>query len=291
MLVQHAQTVTLGNGNYGYGDAALTLPDPLPPLRIKIDSANQVCLVWRDASDPVYIDKGIIKASCGYNTQVHVHVELFGGYFPSTSHGQLVLGEAGNAGYNAAPYNITMDLEIVAPPVARSVQHEGERSNGPSFVGSCRLFSIYRDTPVDATLHLATMVTQKYSDVCLYFPRSGRRLWADQSILAKVSPYFPALFESEFSEAAELTTITQDISEEEEDVHDSREDPYEFDDSDTEIDAATRIASEEDKVSAVPCYKTITITQHTYETYLSLLCWIGTGNRLCLRRACEELAQ
>lgn len=121
------------------------------------------------------------------------------------------------------------------------------------------------------------MVTQKYSDVCLYFPRSGRRLWADQSILAKVSPYFPALFESEFSEAAELTTITQDISEEEEDVHDSREDPYEFDDSDTEIDAATRIASEEDKVPAVPCYKTITITQHTYETYLSLLCWIGTG--------------
>lgn len=92
MLVQHVQTVTLANPNYGYGETALTLPEALPPFGIKVDSANQVCLVWRGALDPVYIDRGIIKVVGSYHMQLHV--ELFGGYFPSTSHGQLGLGTA-----------------------------------------------------------------------------------------------------------------------------------------------------------------------------------------------------
>ena len=55
--------------------------------------------------------------------------------------------------------------------------------------------------------------------------------------------------------------------------------PYEFDDSDEETDNLTKTVDKHETGSKTPgaSFKTIEITQHCYETYLALLCWIGTG--------------
>ncbi|GAA5894884.1 uncharacterized protein JCM6883_002243 [Sporobolomyces salmoneus] len=84
-----------------------------------------------------------------------------------------------------------------------------------------------------------------------------------------------------FAEAAEATEIVEILKskqqEEEEERGAARDGSYDYDDSDIETDEATKALLHEPKNPSSASFITVRITQHTYETYLALLCWIGTG--------------
>jgi len=119
----------------------------------------------------------------------------------------------------------------------------------------------------------ATLRSRVSSNVCFDFPRIGRQLWANESILRKASPYFENLFSSGFAEdSASSTKISTEPS--------SDLPPFTFEDSDDENDQVfEKTKSPENAThSSLPTFKTITITDATYSTYYSVLCWIGTGH-------------
>jgi len=99
-------------------------------------------------------------------------------------------------------------------------------------------------------------------------------LWSDEASLIKISPYFDALESSECSENA-----TESHPEEKEEEEPATLAPYEVDDSDEETDNLTKASESTDEGLKTPglVYKTIKVTQHRYETYLALLCWLATG--------------
>jgi hypothetical protein len=118
----------------------------------------------------------------------------------------------------------------------------------------------------------ASFLTREPNNVCFTFPRTSKRIWANETILRKASPYFETLLSSEFAEGSPslpstTTTLQEAVS------------PYTYLDSDTESDTVSQTAGknmeEEERVETFP-YKTIKIIDTTYTAYLSVLLWIST---------------
>ncbi|GAA5897626.1 hypothetical protein JCM5296_003742 [Sporobolomyces johnsonii] len=104
-------------------------------------------------------------------------------------------------------------------------------------------------------------------DVCLVFPREGRRLWASSKVLAEVSPYWQTqLASSGFREHVE-------------DKEKSRKMTAISDDSDDELDdnPSSPPRTLADSPPPPPGTRTIPITGTMYQTYRALLCWLYTG--------------
>ncbi|GAA5866991.1 hypothetical protein JCM1840_005933 [Sporobolomyces johnsonii] len=104
-------------------------------------------------------------------------------------------------------------------------------------------------------------------DLCLVFPREGRKLWASSKALAEVSPYWKTqLSSSGFCEGV-----------------DNEKEPLEmegiFDDSDDELDddLSSGPRTLADSPPPPPGTRTIPITGTTYKTYRALLCWLHTS--------------
>lgn len=117
----------------------------------------------------------------------------------------------------------------------------------------------------------ATLRDRVSSNVCFDFPRIGRQLSANESVLRKASPYFENVFSSGFAEdSASSTKVPTEPSFE--------LPPLTFEDSDDENDQVFEKTKSLETPSSLPPFKTITITDATYSTYYNVLCWIGTGH-------------
>ncbi|GAA5855282.1 hypothetical protein JCM5353_006135 [Sporobolomyces roseus] len=124
-----------------------------------------------------------------------------------------------------------------------------------------------------AELVTASMVSRVPNDVCIHFPRTGRSLWANESVLRKASPYLSSLLTSGFSETESPSQDDNDVS-----SGNAPNDPFDFEDSDEESDKAPlpEPASRSNDFG-VARFKRINITQATYTTYANVLCFIGSG--------------
>jgi len=89
-----------------------------------------------------------------------------------------------------------------------------------------------------------------------------------------MSPYFDALQSSEFYE----NDMEAHAANKEEEDPSITMASYEYDDSDEETDKLTEAHKSTDEGLETPglLYKTVRVVQHRYETYLALLCWLGT---------------
>ncbi|GAA6062991.1 hypothetical protein JCM10212_004973 [Sporobolomyces blumeae] len=141
--------------------------------------------------------------------------------------------------------------------------------------------TIYLSEPVEdeqansaaASAFVQTMQRRVASDVRFVFPCTGQRLWSNQALLRSASTYFHSLLESEFAEMTMGTTS---------DVDELEFQHYTFNDSDAERDIEEdhpRRAEQPRSFLAagldVP-YAKVRVTDTTYTTYASVLCWIGT---------------
>ncbi|EMS23532.1 BTB/POZ-like domain containing protein [Rhodotorula toruloides NP11] len=137
-------------------------------------------------------------------------------------------------------------------------------------------FSITLHHPADSPWDLPKLVEQTASsltslspnNVRLFFPRSGRSLYANETFLSNASPYFKTLFEAGFSKddkaAADRTSTAETLP------------PYTFDDSDDETDGFLDKPTSSSEPSSIPC-KTIKIIDTAYSTYFAVLVWLVTG--------------
>ncbi|KAL7344301.1 hypothetical protein BJY59DRAFT_718569 [Rhodotorula toruloides] len=150
-------------------------------------------------------------------------------------------------------------------------------SHGGVYRGGCAVtFSITLHHPADSPWDLPKLVEQTASsltslspnNVRLFFPRSGRSLYANETFLSNASPYFKTLFEAGFSKddkaAADRTSTAETLP------------PYTFDDSDDETDGFLDKPTSSSEPSSIPC-KTIKIIDTAYSTYFAVLVWLVTG--------------
>ncbi|GAA5887172.1 hypothetical protein JCM16303_002214 [Sporobolomyces ruberrimus] len=126
------------------------------------------------------------------------------------------------------------------------------------------------DSAVIAATFTEHCLAREPNDVCFYFPRTGRRLWANENALRKKSPYFDNLLSSDFAENS--TSFDSSAST-------TPLDPYTFDDSDIETDShyIHRSTLTDPERSKTFPFKTIKVTDTACSTYLSVLLWISTG--------------
>ncbi|GAA5894791.1 uncharacterized protein JCM6883_002210 [Sporobolomyces salmoneus] len=244
------QAVELSCPGFGIEEAPLRLPKEIPTLSLKITRSCEVHLVWKGASSEFSIEEGYIDIAAG---RYSARLDFRRGVFPQVSTGQLVFPGTVVHGH-AATYPVVISLETSG----RSPVKAGN-SDAKSFVTS--------------------LVDKKLSNCCLYFPRSNRRLWVTQATLATISPYFETLFTSEFAETTQLTEVAESSEVDHEEAEDDLPgmEAHDFDDSDIETDVLTKSTFNDPEDPQSMKYMTIKITQHTCETYLNLLCWVGTG--------------
>ncbi|KAL8278977.1 hypothetical protein RQP46_008646 [Phenoliferia psychrophenolica] len=112
--------------------------------------------------------------------------------------------------------------------------------------------------------HLGRLLAPPHSNDCRFvFPREGRELWCNSSILSEASPYFMTLLESEFAEGLGYTTDP--------DVNIRSALPFDDSDDDDELAAPLPIRS------CDALHHTIRIEETAYITYHAVLFWIMTN--------------
>lgn len=119
-------------------------------------------------------------------------------------------------------------------------------------------------------MSIASLLSRIASDVCFYFPRNGRRLWSNESILRHTSPYLDSLLSSGFAETAQSSESSTPATSPPEIK------PYTFEDSDEELEDTIDRPHSSEGGGGTPSYKTITITGATFTTYFAVLAWIST---------------
>ncbi|BGP05246.1 hypothetical protein JCM10049v2_001051 [Rhodotorula toruloides] len=116
------------------------------------------------------------------------------------------------------------------------------------------------------------------NNVRLFFPRSGRSLYANETFLSNASPYFKTLFEAGFSKddkaAADRTSTAETLP------------PYTFDDSDDETDGFLDKPTSSSEPSSIPC-KTIKIIDTAYLTYFAVLVCAASTRSMAIKTAID----
>ncbi|KAI5477539.1 BTB/POZ-like domain containing protein [Pseudohyphozyma bogoriensis] len=131
------------------------------------------------------------------------------------------------------------------------------------------------------TAHNHSSLSQYSNNVQFLFPKSGKELWANSTILKNASPYFKTFFDSGFKEAVGTTREERDVATKEvltpsvalQSTDEDISDHSEFEDSDREMSPPADAADEGSK-KVFP----ITITEHEFKTYHATLIYILTGN-------------
>ncbi|GAA6008657.1 hypothetical protein JCM11491_003384 [Sporobolomyces phaffii] len=248
-VYEHEEQCTLYGADCGRRLWTLVVPPPLPAFCLETDPfSGALSLGWDKVEKRIEVQGGTITVE-GSTLDCAIH--LGWGEFPPSSSGRLFFEGPALTRHSYYEFNVKFKLKLGT----FGTLSEGFEHHAGGFV--------------------ASLLTHKLRDVCLSFPRSGRCLWVDRATLERVSPYYQVLFASGFLEVTESTPVAKDRPQEER-TSDTTP-PYEYDDSDVETDAATKDLSKQSAGSDSPSFHTVTITQHTYETYLALLCWIGTG--------------
>ncbi|GAA6031928.1 hypothetical protein JCM8097_003343 [Rhodosporidiobolus ruineniae] len=203
-------------------------------------------LEWKGADKPLEVGEVTIRVSSVKGKELWL-LRLPPGPFPPCPSGVFVSGVVG-ASYSDARIEIT-------------AHKAGE--------------SCWSATELAARIAALTLSRQP-NDVCFVFPRTKRRLWANEAVLRQAPPYFQELFSSDCAESKPRAPpadfgSTVDL------------DPYTYDDSDAETDDILeeknpayreKNGDEDDKT---PC-KVIDVTDTAYSTYFAVLVWITTGS-------------
>lgn len=120
-------------------------------------------------------------------------------------------------------------------------------------------------------MRTASLLSRQPNNVCFYFLRTRQRLWANEGVIRRASPYFETLFTSGFAETSEASKLNHASDVEE-------LPPYEFEDSDAELDETVDPEKKpRDEGYDVFPFKTIRITDTSFTTYFAVLIWISTG--------------
>ncbi|GAA5895030.1 hypothetical protein JCM5296_000941 [Sporobolomyces johnsonii] len=137
---------------------------------------------------------------------------------------------------------------------------------------------------VFAVRSTASIHHRSSNNVCFKFPRTSRHLWANEDNLRKLSTYYNSLLSSDFAEGSTSSQAVPSSSSLAE---------YTYEDSDAETDELElgwKVKSEKGEereprpkrqrlnteLEGVP-FKTVTIVDTAYTTYLAVLVWIATG--------------
>ncbi|GAA5866307.1 hypothetical protein JCM1840_004079 [Sporobolomyces johnsonii] len=206
-------------------------------------------LSWMAVEQPLEIAGGRITLSS--NGAEGVAVKLWPGHFPPSSAGELYFPY--KDGGMPAPLDFTISLET---------------GNKQAVLAARCSASIHHHSP---------------NNVCFQFPRTSRQLWSNEDNLRKLSTYYDSLLSSDFAEGSTSSQAVPSSASLPE---------YTYDDSDVETDALKlgwKAASKKGEKQAqhkkqgqnmerggVP-FKTVTIVDTAYTTYLAVLVWIATG--------------
>ncbi|GAA5832864.1 hypothetical protein JCM3766R1_007072 [Sporobolomyces carnicolor] len=232
----HASPHKHSSQSMTYSTSDVKLPG-LPPFILEI-LGNEHIMRWSHVIESVDFDGGTFQLFAKSRPNEVVTLRLRGSSFPPAASGSLTF--TGSFPYRGGTYTLHF---IRSSNVTRDRQAE-------SFFAS--------------TQH------QVPNDVCFTFPRTGRTLWSNETILRKASPYLAALLDSGFSESisASATPPTRQAE--------TAMDPYDFDESDEESDTL-QAPQEKQKETELAKFKRIDIKQAPYTTYANVLCWIGSG--------------
>ncbi|GAA5974121.1 hypothetical protein JCM11641_003448 [Rhodosporidiobolus odoratus] len=212
-------------------------------------TGNQYYLHWSGGGDSVYISSGSITASqVGYSKSKWAH-SFHAGEFPPQEEGRIsgIATTAPNCSHELS-FNVSVVLhEAQGPSDLLRLQLVQERENFARTVA-------------------AMSRNPSASDVRLVFPRTSQQLWANEALLIQSSPHYKTALSSAFAEGSASTETSLEAA----DVA-----PYTFEESDEETDKAEAMkATRKKEVQTSTPFKTITVTDSSYSTYLAVLVWL-----------------
>ncbi|GAA5995697.1 hypothetical protein JCM5350_007123 [Sporobolomyces pararoseus] len=246
--VQFEQQGCHGFANYYYYAHTFTLDiSGIPKCNLEVDHQGKVCLRWEQGSrKPIEIASGTLRLNSTTDDTKRAVLKLQPGKFPPSACGSLIFEGLVKVESNKScvEYRLDISMEFAKPGNINHLEY-------------AQAFS-------------ASTKSRLPNDVCFFFPRTGRSLWANEIILSNASPYLSSLLTSGFSESISPKSSgggkkpSVELK------------PFEFEDSDEERDKVRNVkhspASEESNVK----FKRVEITETTYTTYFNALCWIGT---------------
>ncbi|GAA5902955.1 hypothetical protein JCM6882_009652 [Rhodosporidiobolus microsporus] len=252
-LTQTTQYDTLDG--YFSSAADFVVPRFPVPLLVCFDSTRRrFALEWRNATEQVDAAGGQLRIRAGQKDLGAIAVGR--GPFPPTKEGAFFADDASTK-HSIVQVELTLRLNSPGPLVPQVKE--------PAVVEFFSRASIL-PFPTKRTLipFSAGIVRKPYpADVLFSFPRTGHRLWADEATLARASPYCAQLLSSAFAEGSTSTTPLK--------VSGATVDPYEFEESDDETDL---LEARRDATTPSTPFKTITITDTAYSTYLAVLVYL-----------------
>lgn len=172
----------------------LLLPQPhqsLASLSLSSDpSTGEFKLAWSGATAPLDIAEGTLQVFVFGTERWSLKLK---GWFPPSAAGEIRSGKTSTLPRDAQ-VRLSVRLASDSPAVPPLELEKAARLAGsflpllPLLLGrSRRTFAVSITSPAPA-------------NVCFVFPRSSRRLYANETILRQASPYFEALFSSDFEE-------------------------------------------------------------------------------------------
>ncbi|GAA5866006.1 hypothetical protein JCM1840_003372 [Sporobolomyces johnsonii] len=223
------------------------------------DQKTACALSWRAVECPLEIADGRISLSS--DGAELAAVEIWAGSFPPTPAGDLEIPFVPSKTFFPPEFPFSVDFTI---SLETCNKQEGQAILAARSAGSS--------------------LDRSPNNVCFNFPRSSRHLWANEDNLRELSSYYDLLLSSGFAEGSTSSQAVPSSSSHPE---------YTYDDSDAETDELElgwKLKSKKDEeqeprhkkqrlnmeLDGVP-FKTVTIVDTAYTTYLAVLVWITTG--------------
>ncbi|GAA6030108.1 hypothetical protein JCM8097_009263 [Rhodosporidiobolus ruineniae] len=257
MTFRYSGQLNLSQGAYDnhtgytrYGPTSLAVSGVPWPFSVGFDShLQQYYLEWTDATP-----KQLASASFELKTRQDGVTLLSASlastsFFPPTRSGRINSGRS-SGGYSSVYVNVEMRAAVAY------LNDKFDNNKAEDFEQDRIKFASFSST---------TLLERTFANVCLRFPRSGKRLWASESFLKQSSPYFQQLLSSTFvegqTEYGDRQSSSQDLV------------AYTFDESDEETDKLEVKASKSKNEFDTP-FKTVSITDSAYSTYFVVLVWL-----------------
>ncbi|GAA5905947.1 hypothetical protein JCM5296_001298 [Sporobolomyces johnsonii] len=188
------------------------------------------------------------------------HLGLWAGHFPPTPAGQLEIPFVPSKTFFPPDFPSSVDFTI-----------------------SLETCNKQEEQAILAARSAGSSLDRSPNNVCFQFPRTSRHLWANEDNLRELSSYYDLLLSSGFAEGSTSSEAVPNSSSLPE---------YTYDDSDAESDElgfgwkvrskkgekrAQHNEQDQNKESDGALFKTVTIVDTAYTTYLAVLVWITTG--------------
>jgi hypothetical protein len=306
MVIRLSRTVDLRNGRSNEYSASFAVPGISPDLTVVYDSYSdsRFRIEWRDTEERLFVSHGKIEVK--YRDQVQFSTDIEEGFFPPTRNGALMGDDSTLSGYYQG-LTVVVELHVTASlsdqlEQARSrLEASAQRVEGSEqrckaaenrarvaeseTMATRTTFAISSSSAFPLSflpllpilylsqalilLHVGFTAARLPGDVCFVFPRSGQQLWANEAFLSSANSYLEGILSSDFLEGT-ASTVSSPRGK-------ANLAAYAFEESDEETDKieAKKGASSKKKEKKVgEPFKTVTITDTAYSTYLAVLVWL-----------------